>query len=213
MLPSLPSDSGGTGEPSHTRSVRDRGSCRPGRRGRPASGQQYRRPSHRRENRGRLRFHRHARARLCPPQTGPGRDVAPGPAPARETWITDPAKVFDNLYFVGTKIPLLVGADHERRHHPHRYALRIRFRRGDRRRHEEARARSDQRQIRDHLARSRRPCRWSQADAGSLQVAPRHGRARLGVDRALRQSVSERQAQARHRRRWTGRRSRSATHP
>jgi hypothetical protein len=31
------------------------------------------------------------------PQTGPGRDVAPGAAPARDTWITDPAKVFDNL--------------------------------------------------------------------------------------------------------------------
>jgi metallo-beta-lactamase class B len=44
-------------------------------------------------------------ARLCIlPQTAPGRDVAPGPAPARETWYTDPAKVFDNLYFVGTKI-------------------------------------------------------------------------------------------------------------
>jgi len=44
-------------------------------------------------------------ARTCiAPQTGPGRDVAPGPAPARDTWITEPAKVFDNLYFVGTKI-------------------------------------------------------------------------------------------------------------
>jgi metallo-beta-lactamase class B len=43
-------------------------------------------------------------ARLCiAPQTAPGRDVAPPPPPARETWITDPAKVFDNLYFVGTK--------------------------------------------------------------------------------------------------------------
>jgi len=43
--------------------------------------------------------------RLCiAPQTAPGRDVAPGPAPARDTWITEPAKVFDNLYFVGTKI-------------------------------------------------------------------------------------------------------------
>jgi metallo-beta-lactamase class B len=43
-------------------------------------------------------------ARVCiAPQTGPGRDVAPGPAPARETWYTDPAQVFDNLYFVGTK--------------------------------------------------------------------------------------------------------------
>jgi len=43
-------------------------------------------------------------ARVCiAPQTGPGRDVAPGPAPDRSTYITDPAKVFDNLYFVGTK--------------------------------------------------------------------------------------------------------------
>src|SRR5262249_33559561 len=43
-------------------------------------------------------------ARLCiAPQTGPGRDVAPPPAPDRATWITDPAKVFDNLYFVGSK--------------------------------------------------------------------------------------------------------------
>src|SRR5205809_160216 len=37
-------------------------------------------------------------ARVCiSPQTGPGRDVAPGPAPDRSTYITDPAKVFDNL--------------------------------------------------------------------------------------------------------------------
>src|ERR1700688_4410096 len=44
-------------------------------------------------------------ARVCvAPQTGPGRDVAPGPAPDRKTWFTEPAKVFDNLYFVGTKI-------------------------------------------------------------------------------------------------------------
>ena len=43
-------------------------------------------------------------ARLCiAPQTAPGADVAPAPAPNRTTWATDPAKVFDNLYFVGTK--------------------------------------------------------------------------------------------------------------
>src|SRR5215472_16418855 len=41
--------------------------------------------------------------RVCvAPQTAPGPDVAP--PPARDTWYTDPAKVFDNLYFVGTKI-------------------------------------------------------------------------------------------------------------
>ena len=38
------------------------------------------------------------------PQTGPGGDVAPAPAPDPATYVTDPAKVFDNLYFVGTKI-------------------------------------------------------------------------------------------------------------
>ena len=53
---------------------------------------------------GAIRFHRHARAHLHCPQTAPGRDVAPGPAPNRATWFTEPAKVFDNLYFVGTKI-------------------------------------------------------------------------------------------------------------
>jgi metallo-beta-lactamase class B len=43
--------------------------------------------------------------RVCvAPQTAPGDDVAPPPPPARDTWYTDPAKVFDNLYFVGTKI-------------------------------------------------------------------------------------------------------------
>ena len=46
-------------------------------------------------------------ARLCvAPAAVPNtlRDVAPGPAPARDTWFADPAKVFDNLYFVGSKI-------------------------------------------------------------------------------------------------------------
>ncbi len=32
------------------------------------------------------------------------RDGAPGRPPARETWYAEPAKVFDNLYFVGSKI-------------------------------------------------------------------------------------------------------------
>src|SRR5579863_8429725 len=44
-------------------------------------------------------------ARLCivPPVVTAVRDVAPGPAPARATWYAEPAKVFDNLYFVGSK--------------------------------------------------------------------------------------------------------------
>jgi len=45
-------------------------------------------------------------ARLCvaPAFTTGMRDVAPGKPPARETWFTEPAKVFDNLYFVGSKL-------------------------------------------------------------------------------------------------------------
>ncbi len=45
-------------------------------------------------------------ARLCvaPPNITGIRDAAPGPAPARDTWFIEPAKVFDNLYFVGSKI-------------------------------------------------------------------------------------------------------------
>jgi metallo-beta-lactamase class B len=46
-------------------------------------------------------------ARLCvaPPFVPTtSRDAAPGPAPARDTWFIEPAKVFDNLYFVGSKI-------------------------------------------------------------------------------------------------------------
>jgi metallo-beta-lactamase class B len=46
-------------------------------------------------------------ARLCvAPVAVPStlQDLAPGPAPARDTWFIEPAKVFDNLYFVGSKI-------------------------------------------------------------------------------------------------------------
>src|SRR5437867_4987018 len=44
-------------------------------------------------------------ARLCVlPQTAPGADAAPPPPPERATWYTEPGKVFDNLYFVGSKI-------------------------------------------------------------------------------------------------------------
>ncbi len=34
----------------------------------------------------------------------PGYVANPASAPARDTWYADPAKVFDNLYFVGGKI-------------------------------------------------------------------------------------------------------------
>ena len=54
-----------------------------------------------------------ALARTCLlPQSGgedtrdnvPGYVTNPGSAPARETWYAEPAKVFDNLYFVGGKV-------------------------------------------------------------------------------------------------------------
>src|SRR5712672_876244 len=45
-----------------------------------------------------------ARLGVAPGFTTGIRDVAPGKPPARETWFTEPAKVFDNLYFVGGKI-------------------------------------------------------------------------------------------------------------
>src|SRR5207237_6240754 len=42
--------------------------------------------------------------RLCipPPPAAPA-PAAPGP-PARETWYAEPARIADNLYFLGTKI-------------------------------------------------------------------------------------------------------------
>ena len=45
-------------------------------------------------------------ARLCiaPPFVAGVADNRPGPAPARDTWFIEPAKVFDNLYFVGSRI-------------------------------------------------------------------------------------------------------------
>src|SRR5260370_41204110 len=44
-------------------------------------------------------------ARNCiAPQTAAGADVPAQPPPDRAPWFTEPARVFDNLYFVGTKI-------------------------------------------------------------------------------------------------------------
>jgi len=44
-------------------------------------------------------------ARICiHPQTAPGGDKPPNAWPPRDAWAAEPAKVFDNLYFVGTKI-------------------------------------------------------------------------------------------------------------
>src|ERR1019366_4765270 len=44
--------------------------------------------------------------RLCipPPPSAPGAPAGNRATPARETWYAEPAKVADNLYFLGTKI-------------------------------------------------------------------------------------------------------------
>ena len=38
------------------------------------------------------------------PGRGPGRGTGPRPTPPREEWYNEPVKVFDNLYFLGTKV-------------------------------------------------------------------------------------------------------------
>jgi metallo-beta-lactamase class B len=54
--------------------------------------------------------------RLCivPPAAGPAPAAAPAGPPAKDTWYAEPARVADNLYFLGTKIHsawALVGRD------------------------------------------------------------------------------------------------------
>jgi metallo-beta-lactamase class B len=43
-------------------------------------------------------------AAICvAPRNAPTPDVGPAPPPNRASWYTEPAKVFDDVYFVGTK--------------------------------------------------------------------------------------------------------------
>jgi metallo-beta-lactamase class B len=43
-------------------------------------------------------------AAICvAPRNAPTRDVTPAPPPNRKSWYTEPARVFDDVYFVGTK--------------------------------------------------------------------------------------------------------------
>src|SRR5687767_6564985 len=39
-----------------------------------------------------------------PPGRGPGRGAGAGPRPPREEWYAEPVRVFDNLYYLGTKV-------------------------------------------------------------------------------------------------------------
>ena len=93
------------------------------------------------------------------PQRGRGAGVQPPErqVPARETWYHPPAKVFDNLYFVGTKIhnawaiQTLEGSDR------HRRALRLCRQGLGCRRFAEARPQSRSDEIPHHQSRSWRP--------------------------------------------------------
>ena len=85
---------------------------------------------------------------------GAGRGAGP---PARDTWHAEPAKVFDNLYYVGEIEVLGLGRDDIGRHHPHRRDLRLLRRRRSRRRPEEAGPRPGPDQIRRREPRPRRP--------------------------------------------------------
>ena len=56
---------------------------------------------------------------------GRGRGAGSGQWPARELWHAEPAKVFDNLFFVGQTEYLGLGGRDVRRHHHHRHDLRL----------------------------------------------------------------------------------------
>jgi len=105
----------------------------------------------------------------------------PASAPARDTWYAAPAKVFDNLYFVGGKLhsswalttkegiilidtiypynseELVIGRD------------------------EEAWPRPEEHQVRSHLSRPRGSHRRRRDAADSVQGTSRYGRAGLGM--------------------------------
>ncbi len=153
-------------------------------------------------------------ARLCvAPQTAPGPDRAPGPPPPREAWATEPAKVFDNLYFVGSKIHsawaltssegiILIDTLYD-------YASEEQIAE----RLAQARARSGECEIHPDQPRPRRPCRRRALDAAEIQVAHRDGREGLGAGGGIGAPLSR---TASRRATWsprTARRSRSATPP
>jgi hypothetical protein len=61
---------------------------------------------------------------LCvAPQNRPPPDMPPPPPPDRTRFYTEPEKMFDDVYFVGTKDMVVLGAADERRSHPDRHHL------------------------------------------------------------------------------------------
>ena len=138
--------------------------------------------------------------RLCvAPQTGPGRDVAPPPAPPRRAMVHRARQGVRQSLLRRLAHPFVLGADHERRHHPDRHAVRLQFGGGDRRRPEDARSRSGQCEDRDHQPWPPRPRRRRAHDAGPLQVAHRARRPGLGRARQDAERLPAGQTRARYR--------------
>ena len=98
----------------------------------------------------------------------PARPAGP---PERSTWHAEPAKVFDNLYFLGQTEYSVWAVNDLGRHHRHRHDLRLLGRGRSRRRTQEAGARSGADQVRHRQPRPRRSFRRGQVSAGSFQHA------------------------------------------
>ena len=88
-----------------------------------------------------------------PTDTVPGYITNPASAPARDTWFAEPAKVFDNLYFLGGKLHSAWGVDDQGRDHLDRHDLSLQLGRTGYWRHAETRPRSEDYQVCSHLPR------------------------------------------------------------
>jgi hypothetical protein len=124
-----------------------------------------------------------ARTCLLPPSRSEDtRDIPapyvsdPGKAPARATWFEQPAKVFDNLYFVGGKVHSAWALTTREGIIPSGHDLSIQLGRAHRRRHAQGRARSEGHQVRRDLARAPGPYRRRRDAPETLRPAPRHVR-------------------------------------
>ena len=110
----------------------------------------------------------------------PARGAGAPQTPDRANWYAPPFKVFDNLYWLGTRQHSSWALQTSAGHHHHRHEFRLGHAAGNHRRHDEARPESERHQVRDHQPRAWRPRPGRRGIAGALQRASRDGRARLG---------------------------------
>ena len=104
----------------------------------------------------------------------------PAEAPAPETWYAEPARVFDNLYFVGGRVHSAWALTTSEGIILIDTIFPYNSEQLDRRRPAEAWTGSKEHQIRSHLARPRRP-HWRRRNAAdALQGASGDGRRRTG---------------------------------